>query len=113
MPRMSYSGTTGATVTYGITAADKSVDTAPTATGVTADIAGTDRTAYSVVVADAKRGMTIDWYEGGQYIASEEIPLDVLPPRACVCSGPAPVLQTLTARCCSSMSAAPRPYPST
>jgi len=36
MPRMSYSGTTGATVTYGITAADKSVDTEPTATVVTA-----------------------------------------------------------------------------
>lgn len=77
MPRMSYSGTTGATVTYGITASDKSVDTAPTGTGVTADIAGTTRTAYSVVVADAKRGMTIDWYEGGEYIASEEIPVDV------------------------------------
>ena len=74
MPRMTYSGTSGATVTYGITAADKSVDTAPTATGVTADIVGAVRTAYSVVVDDSKRGMAIDWYEGGQYIVSEEIP---------------------------------------
>jgi hypothetical protein len=32
------------------------------------------RTAYSVVVDDSKRGMAIDWYEGGQYIVSEEIP---------------------------------------
>ncbi|MEN6429731.1 MAG: hypothetical protein ABFC80_02655, partial [Coriobacteriales bacterium] len=80
MPRMTYSGTAGATVTYGITKPDKSVDTAPTGTGVTADIVGTSRTAYSVVVADTKRGMTIDWYEGGQYVASEEIPDDVLTP---------------------------------
>lgn len=84
MPRMTYSGTAGATVTYGITKPDKTVDTAPTGTGVTADIVGTSRTAYSVVVADTKRGMTIDWYEGGQYVASEEIPDDVLTPLAAV-----------------------------
>jgi len=80
MPRMTYSGTTGATVTYGITDADKSEDTAPTGTGVTADLVGAVRTAYSVVVPDAKRGMTIDWYEDGEYIDSEEIPADVLTP---------------------------------
>lgn len=80
MPRMTYSGTSGATVQYGITAADKSVDTAPTNIGLTADIVGPDWTAYSVVVADAKRGMTIDWYEDGEYIASQEIPVDVLTP---------------------------------
>ncbi len=84
MPRMSYSGTTGTTVTYGITAADKSEDTAPTGTGVTSDIVGDVRTAYSVVVDDSKRGMTIDWYEGGEYIVSEEIPLDMLTPLAVV-----------------------------
>jgi len=84
MPRMTYNGTTGATVTYGITDADKSEDTAPTGTGVTADLVGAVRTAYSVVVPDTKRGMTIDWYEDGEYIDSEEIPADVLTPLAVV-----------------------------